>query len=133
VEKKKPETKPTKAVSMKTSAFSIFLACAFAACLLAVPTDSHAQKTTHYTGHLGEIPISVRIVWDNYDGLGNIRGTISYAGRTLSISGSNYQSGRLRFVDSDGDTYHMAKNNTPSTIGWKGSCAGMTVTFSRRR
>jgi len=109
-----------------------FLALAFLA-VSAWTSPLEAQTTTNYTGHIGEVPVNVTIVWANYHGLGRVWGTINYAGRRISFSGQNYQSGRLRFVDSDGDHYELRKQNTRSTIGWKGTGAGMTVTISRRR
>lgn len=116
--------------TMKRRTFGLF---AMAAALLIGTSGAKADTVQKYTGFLGATPIKVTIIWDNIKGLGDISGSISYGGRKLGFSGSNYASGKIRFVDSDGYTYSMYKSNSGSTIGWKGTCGGEQVTFTRSK
>lgn len=104
------------------------------AVLLFTTTKAEAETVTHYTGHLGSVPVNVTIWWQDYNGLGKIWGTISYAGRSIGFNGTNSRPGYLYLMDADGVCYTLNKQNTSSTVGWQGSSdAGERFTLARRQ
>jgi hypothetical protein len=98
-----------------------------AALLLASASFAFAQRTTKsYFGTYNGTPCTAQLTWYNWAGLGPVDGRIKLAsGATISVSGSNSQSGVLDLT-ANGSPIRLMRSRAGRKTSWVGSTLSLT-------